>query len=72
MGGRAFKKVVFSATFAQDAVSNPPMTDDQALVARVMRGEEPAFRLLIRQNERLVAHMVGRLVKRSGRFFEGL
>lgn len=65
MGVRAFKKVVFSATFAQDTVSNPPMTDDQALVARVMRGEEPAFRLLIRQNERLVVHMVGRLVKRD-------
>ena len=39
------------------------MTDDRTLVSRVIRGEESAFRLLIRQHERLVAHMVGRLVK---------
>lgn len=56
-------KVVFSATVDCFTVSNPPMTDDRALVARVTQGDEPAFRLLIRQHERLVAHMVGRLVK---------
>lgn len=39
------------------------MTDDRSLVAGILRGEEPAFRSLIRQHERLVAHMVGRLVK---------
>lgn len=39
------------------------MTDDRTLVSRVLRGEETAFRMLIRQHERLVAHMVGRLVK---------
>lgn len=39
------------------------MTDDRTLVDRVLRGEESAFRALIRQHERLVAHMIGRLVK---------
>lgn len=39
------------------------MTDDRTLVAGTLRGEEAAFKALIRQNERLVAHMVGRLVK---------
>jgi RNA polymerase sigma-70 factor (ECF subfamily) len=39
------------------------MTDDRSLVSRVIGGEEGAFRTLIRQHERLVAHMVGRLVK---------
>lgn len=39
------------------------MTDDRSLVSRVIGGEEGAFRTLIRHHERLVAHMVGRLVK---------
>lgn len=39
------------------------MTDDQALVSRIVNGDIQAFRLLIRQHERLVAHMIGRLVK---------
>ncbi|MBL7852304.1 MAG: sigma-70 family RNA polymerase sigma factor [Cyclobacteriaceae bacterium] len=39
------------------------MTDDQSLVSGVIRGEESALRALIRKHERLVAHMVGRLVK---------
>jgi RNA polymerase sigma-70 factor (ECF subfamily) len=39
------------------------MTDDRSLVSRVIGGEEGAFRTLIRRHERLVAHMVGRLVK---------
>ncbi len=39
------------------------MTDDRTLVSRVLQGEESALRALIRQHERLVAHMVGRLVK---------
>jgi RNA polymerase sigma factor (sigma-70 family) len=41
------------------------MTDDRALVSRVVNGDEPALRQLIRQHERLVAHMVGRLVKQA-------
>lgn len=44
-------------------MSNPPMTDDQALVSRIVSGDIQAFRLLIRQHERLVAHMIGRLVR---------
>ena len=39
------------------------MEDDRSLVTRVMNGEHRAFRLLIKQNERLVAHMIGRLVR---------
>ena len=41
------------------------MTEDRALVSRIMEGDKQAFRLLIKQNERLVAHMVGRLVDRE-------
>ena len=59
------KKSVFSATLAIHIVSNPLMTDDKALVSSIKDGDESAFRLLIRRNERLVAHMVGRLVKRD-------
>ena len=39
------------------------MTEDQALVSEVLRGNTQAFLRLIRKYERLVAHMVGRLVK---------
>jgi RNA polymerase sigma factor (sigma-70 family) len=46
-------------------VSNPKMTEDRALVSRIMKGDQQAFRLLIKQNERLVAHMVGRLIDRD-------
>jgi len=64
MMSRGFwQKVVFSATLASLHVSNQPMTDDRALVARVTQGDEPAFRMLIRTHERLVAHMIGRLIK---------
>ncbi|MBA4144206.1 MAG: RNA polymerase subunit sigma-24 [Cytophaga sp.] len=41
------------------------MTDDRALVSRITSGDTQAFRLLIRQNERLVTHMVGRLIDRA-------
>ena len=44
-------------------MSNVPMTDDRTLVSRVITGDMQAFMLLIRQHERLVAHMVGRVVK---------
>lgn len=44
-------------------MSNTEMMDDRALVARVLTGDMQAFMLLIKQHERLVAHMVGRLVK---------
>ncbi|HLF35322.1 MAG TPA: sigma-70 family RNA polymerase sigma factor [Cyclobacteriaceae bacterium] len=39
------------------------MVKDKALISAVLQGDQQAFRLLIRQNERLVAHMIGRLVK---------
>jgi RNA polymerase sigma factor (sigma-70 family) len=39
------------------------MNDDHTLVARVLSGDLQAFRLLIRQHERLVGHMIGRVVK---------
>ena len=39
------------------------MVDDKTLVSRVLIGDMQAFRLLIQQNERLVAHMVGRVIK---------
>ncbi len=41
------------------------MTDDRALVSRITNGDRQAFRLLIKQNERLVAHMIARLVDRT-------
>jgi RNA polymerase sigma-70 factor (ECF subfamily) len=42
------------------------MTDDQTLVSQVLQGDTQAFLRLIRKYERLVAHMVGRLVKHDG------
>jgi RNA polymerase sigma factor (sigma-70 family) len=41
------------------------MTDDKALVSRVLSGDTAAFRALIKKHERLVSHMVGRLVKQE-------
>ena len=41
------------------------MTDDQALVSRVLKGDMQAFRSLIKKHERLVGHMVGRVVKQE-------
>jgi RNA polymerase sigma factor (sigma-70 family) len=39
------------------------MIDERALVSQILKGDMQAFRLLIRQHERLVAHMIRRLVK---------
>lgn len=39
------------------------MTEDQILVARILRGDMEAFRNLIKVHERLVSHMVSRLIK---------
>ena len=41
------------------------MTDEQAFVSRVKNGDKLAFRLLIQRHERLVGHMIGRLIKQS-------
>ena len=38
------------------------MIDDRVLVSRIINGDMQAFRLLIAQHERLVIHMIGRLV----------
>ncbi|MEJ1236648.1 sigma-70 family RNA polymerase sigma factor [Chryseolinea sp. T2] len=38
------------------------MVDDRALVRRIQDGDMHALRVLIRQHERLVQHMVGRVV----------
>ena len=42
------------------------MIEDRALVSKILGGDMPAFRLLIKQHERLVVHMIGRLVKHDG------
>jgi RNA polymerase sigma factor (sigma-70 family) len=41
------------------------MIDDRTLVANVLAGDTQAFRQLIRQHERLVNHMIGRLIKQT-------
>jgi hypothetical protein len=38
------------------------MIDDRTLVSQILSGDKQAFRALIKQNERLVGHMVGRLI----------
>ncbi len=40
------------------------MIEDKALVSRVISGDRQAFRMLIKQNERLVGHMIARLIDR--------
>ena len=44
-------------------MSHDAMTDDRTLVSRVLSGDTQAFMQLIRQHERLVLHMIGRLVR---------
>jgi RNA polymerase sigma factor (sigma-70 family) len=41
------------------------MMDDRALVSAITGGDLKAFKLLIKQHERLVAHMVSRLIDRD-------
>lgn len=41
------------------------MIDDRTLVTKVLGGDMQAFKLLIQQYERLVVHMIGRLVKKE-------
>jgi len=40
------------------------MIDDKVLVAQVISGDRQAFRTLIKQHERLVGHMIARLIDR--------
>ncbi len=51
------------ATLPLLMTSNLLMTDDRALISSVLEGDMEAFRQLIKQHERLVAHMVGRLIR---------
>ena len=53
----------FLATFYITSVSNEPMIDDRVLVSNILEGNMQAFKLLVKQHERLVAHMIGRVVK---------
>ena len=46
------------------------MNDDHKLVAQVLSGDVQAFRLLIKQHERLVGHMIGRVVKNQAELEE--
>lgn len=46
-------------------MSNVEMVDDRVLVSRVLGGDMQAFRALVKKHEKLVAHMVGRLVKQD-------
>ncbi|HEY9047331.1 MAG TPA: sigma-70 family RNA polymerase sigma factor [Ohtaekwangia sp.] len=41
------------------------MIDEKALISRTIQGDLQAFTLLIKQHERLVAHMIGRLIKNN-------
>jgi RNA polymerase sigma-70 factor (ECF subfamily) len=41
------------------------MVEDEALISKVLEGDTESFRQLIKQHERLVAHMVGRIVRNS-------
>ena len=38
------------------------MIDDKSLALQVISGDKQAFRMLIKQNERLVGHMIARLI----------
>lgn len=41
------------------------MVDDRALVSQVLTGDRHAFRMLIKRHERLVGHMIARLIDRT-------
>ena len=38
------------------------LMEDRDLIARILDGDMQSFKLLIKRHERLVAHMIGRLV----------
>ncbi|MEX8545969.1 MAG: RNA polymerase sigma factor [Mucilaginibacter sp.] len=40
------------------------MYDDKELISRILNGELSAFSLLVNQHEKLVVHMIGRIVQR--------
>jgi len=50
------------ATFSNSSLSNGIMTEDRQLIKQIIEGDVQAFKVLIKQNERLVSHMVGRVI----------
>jgi RNA polymerase sigma factor (sigma-70 family) len=52
----------FTATFHLGLLSNRPMNEERLLVSEVIQGNRQAFMKLIKQHERLVVHMIGRLI----------
>ncbi|MEQ9592500.1 MAG: sigma-70 family RNA polymerase sigma factor [Cyclobacteriaceae bacterium] len=44
-------------------MSNSPMTEDEAIISRIIKGDMESFGQLIKRHERLVGHMISRLVK---------
>lgn len=56
---------IFSCNLSVPSLSNPPMSNDTTLVSQILRGNARAFRQLVQQHERLVWHMVSRIVDRT-------
>jgi RNA polymerase sigma-70 factor (ECF subfamily) len=50
------------ATFYIRGLSNRKMNEDALLVSRILKGDMQAFKALVQQHQRLVVHMVGRLI----------
>ncbi len=58
----AFFFIFFSATFLAGLLTNKTTMDDKQLVQRIINKDESAIRLLIGKFERLVIHMVSRVI----------
>lgn len=54
---------IFTATFEPSTLSNERMLTDEELIARILNGNLDAFKLLVRQHERLVTAMISRIVQ---------
>jgi RNA polymerase sigma factor (sigma-70 family) len=50
------------ATFYIRGLSNEKMNEDALIVSRILKGDMQAFKALVQQHQRLVVHMVGRLI----------
>ena len=55
---------LFSCNLLATRLSNELMSNDVTLVSRILQGNPQAFRQLVQQHERLVVHMVSRIVNR--------
>jgi RNA polymerase sigma factor (sigma-70 family) len=51
------------ATFNTSSLSNAAMNDDEILVRRVVQGDVRAYQTVVERYQRLVLHMVGRIVR---------